>query len=50
MTSWPWRRTYPQPRGIIKPHLYRAEKIRIGARICIAFEQSAADQSAGSHA
>src|SRR6478735_7894103 len=40
--------TYPQPRCISKPHLFRAEKIRRGKPICIAFEQSATDQSAGS--
>jgi hypothetical protein len=38
---------YSQPCGIIKPHLFRAENIRMHCRICIAFEQGVADQSAG---
>ncbi|WP_439375798.1 hypothetical protein [Bradyrhizobium sp. DASA03120] len=47
MKLLPWTQTYPQPRRISKPHLFRAEKIRKGLAICIAFEQAAADQSAG---
>jgi len=41
-------RTYLQPPRISKPLLFFAEKIRTGDLICIAFEQSAAGQSAGS--
>jgi len=38
--------TYLLAGRISKTHLFGTEKIRMGMRICIAFEQSVASQSA----